>query len=94
MDIAGLLISLVSGAVGGNVAGAAAPDKSLGTLGNSISGLIGGGAGGLILQALGMGGATSGMDLSSVLSNVGSGGVSGAVVMLIVAVIKSYMDKK
>ncbi len=94
MDIAGLLISLISGAVGGNVAGAAAPDKSLGALGNSISGLIGGGAGGLILQALGMGGATGGLDLSSLLSNVGSGGVSGAVLMLIVAVIKQYTDKK
>lgn len=94
MDIAGLIISLVSGAVGGNVAGAAAPDKSLGALGNSISGLIGGGAGGLILQALGMGGATSGLDLSSLLSNVGSGGVSGAVVMLIVAIVKKYMDAK
>ena len=94
MDIAGLLISLISGAVGGNVAGAAAPDKSLGALGNSISGLIGGGAGGLILQALGMGGATTGLDLSSLLSNVGSGGVSGAVVMLIVAIVKQYTDKK
>lgn len=37
MDIVGLLISVISGAVGGNIAGAAMQDKSLGTLGNSIA---------------------------------------------------------
>jgi uncharacterized membrane protein YeaQ/YmgE (transglycosylase-associated protein family) len=54
MDIVPLLISLLSGAVGGNVAGAALKDQSLGTLGNSLAGIIGGGAGSTILQALGM----------------------------------------
>lgn len=40
MNIVGLIMSLVSGAVGGNVAGAVMKDKSLGTVGNSISGIL------------------------------------------------------
>jgi uncharacterized membrane protein YeaQ/YmgE (transglycosylase-associated protein family) len=54
MDLVGLLISVISGAVGGNIAGAAMQDKSLGTLGNSIAGVLGGGLGGGLLRALGM----------------------------------------
>src|SRR5262245_27862884 len=56
MDITTLLIQLVSGAVGGNAAGAAMKKFSLGTVGNSIVGILGGGLGGQILGALGMGG--------------------------------------
>ena len=37
----GWIIKLVSGAVGGNVAGAAMKDKSLGVLGNSVAGISG-----------------------------------------------------
>ena len=55
MNIISLIISLVSGAIGGNVAGAAMKDKSLGVPGNSLSGILGGGIGGVILQLLGMG---------------------------------------
>ena len=52
MDPTSLIVSLISGIIGGNVAGAAMQDKNLGVLGNSITGLIGGGAGSYILQAL------------------------------------------
>ena len=45
MDITNLIIQAVSGAVGGNVAGAAMKDKSLGPVGNSLAGLVGGGIG-------------------------------------------------
>ena len=38
MNFVSLIISLVSGAIGGNVAGAAMKDKSLGVPGNSLSG--------------------------------------------------------
>jgi uncharacterized membrane protein YeaQ/YmgE (transglycosylase-associated protein family) len=50
MDITSLIIEAVSGAVGGNVAGAAMKEKSLGPVGNSIAGIVGGGIGGTILQ--------------------------------------------
>ena len=77
-----LIIQLVSGAVGGNIAGAAMKDKSLGTIGNSIAGLVGGGIGGQILNTVpgmgtaGMGtagmadGAMGGMDVGSILTQV------------------------
>lgn len=96
MDLTNLIVELVSGAVGGNVAGAAMKEKSLGTAGNSIAGIVGGGLGGAILQAV-MGGAATGggsMDLSSILSNVGGGGVGGAILMIVIGLIKNQMATK
>ena len=93
MNIVALLISLISGAVGGNVAGAAMKDKSLGTAGNSLAGILGGGLGGAILQMLGIGGGTGGIDLTSILANVGSGGVGGGILLVIVSLIKNAMKK-
>lgn len=105
MDIVNLIISLVSGAVGGNVAGAAMPDKNLGTAGNTILGLLGGGVGDFILKALGVlattqltnatGAAPStGLDLASILASIGAGGVSGGVLTAIIALIKDAVAKK
>lgn len=100
MDIINLLISLVSGAIGGNVAGAAMPDKSLGALGNSLSGILGGGIGGYILQVLGVlastaqAGGNTGLDIGSILANVGSSGVGGAILMVIIGLIKNAAEKK
>jgi hypothetical protein len=95
MNIVSLLISLVSGAIGGNVAGAAMKDKSLGTAGNSISGILGGGIGGAILQLLGIGGGTAGsLDIPAILENIASGGVGGGILLAIVAAIKGAMGKK
>ena len=94
-----LLIQLVSGAVGGNVAGAVLKKFSLGTVGNSIVGIIGGGLGGQILGMLGMSGAGAaaaggGMDMGSIVSSVAGGGVGGAVLMAIIGVIRQAMNKK
>src|SRR4029078_7729992 len=96
MDITSLIVEAVSGAVGGNVAGAAMKDKSLGTVGNSIAGILGGGLGGTILQSV-MGSAAAGgggMDIQSILTNVGGGGVGGAILMVVVALIKNAMASK
>jgi len=90
MDIASLLIQLISGAVGGNIAGQALQDKSLGTLGNTIAGIVGGGIGGQILQAaLG----TGGLDIGAIIAQIASGGVGGGVLMAIIGVIKQMMAK-
>ena len=59
MNIISLIIQAISGAVGGNVAGAAMKENSLGTVGNSIAGIVGGGLGGTILQSI-MGSAATG----------------------------------
>ena len=49
--IIGLIIQLISGAVGGNIAGAAMKQYNLGTIGNSIAGLIGGGVGAILARS-------------------------------------------
>lgn len=52
MNIVNLIIALVSGLVGGNIVGSASKDVNLGTAGNSVAGLVGGGLGNYLLQAL------------------------------------------
>jgi uncharacterized membrane protein YeaQ/YmgE (transglycosylase-associated protein family) len=92
MDMTGLLVSLISGAVGGNVAGAAMQDKSLGTLGNSLAGIFGGGIGSFLLQMLGiLATSDAGGGLGNILGNVASGGVGGAVLLAVVSALKSAM---
>lgn len=93
MDISSLIISLVSGALGGNVAGAVLKDYSLGTTGNSIAGILGGGLGGVILQAL-LGMSTGGgLDVGSVLGNIAGGGVGGGILMVIIGLIRGAVAK-
>lgn len=90
-----LIIQLISGAVGGNVAGAALKDYNLGTLGNSIAGIVGGGIGGQILAALvpALAQQASSMDIGSIIGQVAGGGVGGAILMVIVGVLKNMMAK-
>jgi uncharacterized membrane protein YeaQ/YmgE (transglycosylase-associated protein family) len=90
-----LIIQLISGAVGGNVAGAAMKDNSLGTLGNSIAGIVGGGIGGQILAALvpALASQAGSMDIGSIVSQIAGGGIGGAVLMAIVGILKNMMAK-
>lgn len=104
MDIVSLIISLVGGAIGGNIAGPATQDKNLGVPGNTIAGLIGGPLGTYIMQALGLLGVTTGApdvvaqvnttDWAELLKTLLAGGGSGAVVTALVAFIKDAMNKK
>ena len=89
-----LIIQLVSGAVGGNVAGGLMNQFSLGTLGNSIAGILGGGIGGQLLGLLGIATGSGGMDIGSIVGSIASGGVGGGVLMAIVGVIKNAMKKQ
>ena len=50
--IINIVIQLIAGAIGGNAAGVAAKDVSLGTGGNTIAGALGGIAGGSLLTSL------------------------------------------
>jgi uncharacterized membrane protein YeaQ/YmgE (transglycosylase-associated protein family) len=93
MDIVTLLVQLISGAVGGNLAGGIMKKLSLGTMGNSIVGILGGGLGGALLHALGIGTGTGGMDMSSVIGSIAGGGVGGGVLLAIVGAIKNAMGK-
>jgi uncharacterized membrane protein YeaQ/YmgE (transglycosylase-associated protein family) len=94
MDIVSLLISLISGAVGGNIAGAAMKDKSLGTLGNSIAGIVGGGLGGALLRAVGMFMQSGGtLDPGAIIGNIAGGGIGGAILLIVVSLIKGAMAR-
>lgn len=89
-----LIISLVAGAAGGNLAAMALKRQSLGLLGNSIAGLLGGGLGGQALALLGGGGDTlGGLDLTAILGQVASGGAGGAVLMVLVSLLQQVLRK-
>ncbi len=104
MDLLNLIISLISGAAGGNIAGVISADKNLGPILNTIVGLIGGGAAEFLLRALGLlgtAGATAaatstgnGFDLSNLLVTIATSGVSGGVLTGLITLIKDAMNKK
>lgn len=90
-----LIIQLVSGAVGGNVAASVLKQYDLGTLGNSVAGVLGGGIGGQLLgvlvPALGAAAVGGGTDLGSILAQVAGGGVGGSVLLVIVGLVRQMM---
>lgn len=96
MDPVSLIIQLIGGAAGGNVAGSLLKNLSLGTSGNSIAGLIGGLLGGNVLNsALGLGkaAATSGLDIGALISQFAGAGVGGGVVMVLVGLLRQIFAK-
>jgi hypothetical protein len=87
------VIQLISGAAGGLGAGKVLKNQSLGTVGDAISGVVGGGIGAVILNVL-VGVSSSGaLDAASIGTDVAGGGVGGAVVMIIVSIIKKALGK-
>lgn len=89
-----LIISLIAGALGGNVAGGLLKNLSQGPLLNSILGVLGGGLGGQILGMLGAGGmAGGGMDIAGIVGAIASGGVGGGALMAVVGVIRKMIAK-
>jgi hypothetical protein len=98
MNLLPLIIELVSGAVGGNIAGGLLKNLSLGPVGNSIAGIVGGGIGGqllsMIVPALQSAASGGGLDIGSLVGQVAGGGVGGAIVMIIVGLIKQAMSGK
>lgn len=89
-----MIIQLVSGAVGGNAAGALMKKFSLGPVLNSILGILGGGLGGQLLGMMGIDAATGGVDVKSVVGSLASGGVGGGALIAIVGLIKSVLGRK
>ncbi len=92
--IINLIIQLVAGAAGGNGLGKMLQQFNLGTAGNTIAGAIGGLAGGSWLAPMITAGAgalaagNTGLDLSAIASSVVGGGIGGAVLTLIVGIVK------
>ncbi len=88
-----LIIDLVAGAIGGNGVGKASPKLDLGTIGNTLVGLVGGGLLGqlipLILPAVQQSMESGNLSVGGVLGNLVSGGAGGAILTAIVAAIKN-----
>jgi hypothetical protein len=97
MNLIGLVIQLISGAVGGNIAGSLLKQSDLGAVGNSVAGIIGGGIGGQLLMAvLGSGAAAAGtatgnLDIGSIIAQIAAGGVGGGILMVVVGIIRQAM---
>ena len=94
MDVVGLIVNLVSGGIGGNILGAAWKEKTLGALGNTIAGAIGGVAGTYILTAVGVLNSLGlgDMSIGTLASGAGTSAVSGVVLTAIVGMIKSAIS--
>lgn len=88
-----ILINLVGGALGGFGAGKASPTFDLGTAGNVISGLVGGGVLGQIVTLLlpsVLAAAQSGnLSVSGVISQAIAGGAGGAILTAVIGAIKN-----
>ena len=79
-----LIISLLCGSVGGNLGGMLLKKFSLGTLGNSIVGILGGGIGSQLLR---------GVLGSGIGGQIASGTIGGIVVMIVIGLIKKALGK-
>lgn len=95
-----LIIGLLSGAAGGNLAAKLLKQYDLGTLWNSVAGIVGGGLGSSILAMLLGSAAPEGaiaseaaVTIPGIISAVASGGVGGGVLLVVAGLVKSLMAK-
>ena len=88
-----ILINLITGALGGVAAGKASPNFDLGTIGNIISGLVGGGVLGqivtLALPSVVVAAETGHLSVGGVISQIIAGGAGGAILTAIIGAIKN-----
>src|SRR6516164_10884354 len=88
-----ILINLIAGALGGLGAGKASPNFDLGTIGNIISGLVGGGVLGqivtLALPSVVAAAETGHLSVGGVISQLIAGGAGGAILTAIIGAIKN-----
>jgi len=90
MDATSLVIQLVVGAVGGNLAGLLVSKLSLGFLGNTIVGILGGALGGQALGLLGIkAGPTGSIDLASIVASF----AGGLLLLAIIGIIRSALRR-
>ena len=87
-----ILINLVAGALGGVGAGKASPTFDLGTIGNIIAGLVGGGVLGqivtLLLPSVVAAAQSGNLSIGGIVSQVIAGGAGGAILTALVGAIK------
>ena len=88
-----ILINLVAGALGGLGAGKSSPTFDLGTTGNVISGLVGGGVLGqivtLLMPSLLAAAQSGNLSVGGVISQAIAGGAGGAILTAIIGAVKN-----
>jgi hypothetical protein len=88
-----VLINLIAGAIGGAGAGKTSPQFDLGTIGNIISGIVGGGVLGqvvtLVWPSVVAAAQAGNLSASGIVSQVVAGGAGGAILTAIIGAIKN-----
>ena len=88
-----LIANLIAGAVGGVGAGKASEKFDLGTAGNLIAGAVGGGVLGqiipLLIPAVATAAQSGNLTVGGVVSQLISGGAGGAILTIIIGLIKN-----
>ncbi|WP_297771828.1 hypothetical protein [uncultured Roseovarius sp.] len=85
-----LILSLIAGAIAGNVAGGLIKETGLGTIGNSLAGLAGAGLGAYLVSVLGperIVTLAGGGDAGAITGSLAIGAVSGSAVVLGIGLI-------
>ena len=95
--MAGLVLQLIAGAVGGSVIGTTIKRYDLGMIGNLLVGIVGGGIGAQIIGALvGAGGASeivgpNGFDFGTLIAQFAAGGFGGGALVVAAGLVKENM---
>jgi uncharacterized membrane protein YeaQ/YmgE (transglycosylase-associated protein family) len=88
-----ILINLIAGALGGVATGKSSPTFDLGTIGNIIAGLVGGGVLGqvvtLALPSVVEAVQSGNLSVSGVVSQLIAGGAGGAILTAIIGAVKN-----
>ena len=88
-----ILINLIPGALGGAAVSKSSPKFDLGTIGNIISGLVGGGVLGqivtLALPSVVAAAQSGNLSIGGIVSQVIAGGAGGAILTAIIGAIKN-----
>jgi hypothetical protein len=100
MNIASLIVHLVSGVaggiVGGSLVGSIKPEYNLGTLRNSIAGIVGGGLVGFVYNTMSKVSSAAnggGTDMFAILFGMIGGGMGGLVMAGLCGIVKSRLAK-
>ncbi len=94
-----LLISLIAGAIGGNISGGLVPRLNLGVLINSLAGVLGGALGGHALGLLGIGGLaqtasdSSALDPTALTTQLAAGGLGGGACLLAAGLLRNLLTR-
>lgn len=83
-----IIVALISGGVGGNLAAALLKKFSLGPVGNTIVGLLGGGIGQQLLSATGL------LQSTGMAGDIGGSLLGGGILMTIVGLVKNTLASK